>query len=100
MSPRHSFATAAAPINTVWHGRVRSAKCELRQDRIAPAPGGTSPHAALMSAEHSLLISPCWAIAYVVESNTTSLIANTASAVLLMVAPVFRSQLSNPWRFE
>ena len=66
-SPRHSLAIAAAPTSTAWHGRVRSARCELRQALIPP--GATSPHAALISAAHSLAISPCCAIVYVVESN-------------------------------
>ena len=72
-SPRHSFASAAAPSSTAWHGRVRSARCELRQALIPP--GATSPHAALISAAHSLAICPCCAIVYVVESNTVAPIA-------------------------
>src|SRR6186997_1647720 len=50
-SPRHAFATAATATNTAWHGRERSARCELRQDLIPP--GATSPQAALISAAHS-----------------------------------------------
>ena len=73
-SPRHAFATAATETSTAWHGRVRSARCELRQDLIPP--GATSPHAALISAAHSsLMLSPCCAIVYVVESTTTAPIA-------------------------
>src|SRR3974390_2704921 len=77
MSARHWLATGAAPINTTWHGRVRSARCELRQDLMAPPPGATSPHAALISSAHSL-ITRCCAVAYVVESNTTVAIAAMA----------------------
>jgi len=80
MSPRHSFATTAAPINTVWHGRVRSAKCELRHDLIAPPPAGTSPQAALMSAAHSL-ITACCGIAEVVENNMMAPIAKISFCI-------------------
>jgi hypothetical protein len=69
-SARHSLAIAAAPTSTAWHGRVRSARCELRQALIPP--GATSPHAALISAAHSLAICPCCAIVYVVEPRATS----------------------------
>src|SRR6516225_9059087 len=96
MSPRHWLATAAAPTKTARHGCVRSAKCELRQDRIAPAPGGTSPHAALMSAAHSLLISPCCAIAHVVDSNMMAPIAKTVFGISFAPCclPVVHSQFA------
>jgi hypothetical protein len=69
----------------VRHGWVRSAKCELRQDLIAPPPAGTSPHAALMSAAHSFAIC-CCAIESVVDSNTIAPIAQIllSMAVLQM----------------
>src|SRR4249920_1532733 len=66
-SARHAFATAATETSTAWHGRVRSARWELRQALIPP--GATSPHAALISTAHSLAICPCCAIVYVVEHN-------------------------------
>ncbi|MGA7186003.1 MAG: hypothetical protein WA781_07830 [Pseudolabrys sp.] len=47
---------------------------------MAPAPGGTSPHAALISAAHSLMTA-CCAIADVAESNTMTPIAAVARTV-------------------
>jgi len=81
ISPRHSFAIAAAPVRTARHRWVRSAKCELRHDLIAPPPAGTSPHAALISAAHSAMTACCWAIAAFVESNMTVPIANTVFSI-------------------
>ena len=53
-------------------------QCELRQDLMLPAPGATSPHAALISAAHTRTTSRCCAIVYDVESNTTAPSSNNS----------------------